>query len=470
MTTLSSPSAQPNSASQPRRVAVLGGGVSGLAAALRLADEGHRPTVYEARSAPGGVIQTLRRHGYQVDVGANSMQGKPPLVADLVERLDLSDEIVEPGPSAQNRYIVRNGTPIAAPLKPPRLATTKLLSRRAKARLLAEPLVRKQDPLDESVAEFVRRRLGREVLDYAVDPFIGGIFAGDPAQLSLRHAFPRLHGLEQSHGSLFRGMASAHKASSRSSVNADERRLPRSFSFRSGMQALPDALAAALPSDCIRYERRVSGLDRDEQGWSVSTTAGSETFAERFDAVVCTLPLHRLSNLAWPHSADITPLAAVTYAPIALVALGFRREDVTHPLDGFGVLVPSAERFDMLGALFSSSLFPNRAPDGHILLTCFVGGMRQPALAAESTEALLPRLRRDLAALLGVRAAPVFVERFSWTHAIPQYHLGYDGVLDALTKLEARHPGLQFAGNYRHGVSVGDALASGWRAAEAWIA
>ncbi|MEL6445625.1 MAG: protoporphyrinogen oxidase [Bacteroidota bacterium] len=451
-------------------MAVLGGGVSGLAAALRLADEGHRPTVYEARSAPGGVIQTLRRHGYQVDVGANSMQGKPPLVADLVERLDLSDEIVEPGPSAQNRYIVRNGTPIAAPLKPPRLATTKLLSRRAKARLLAEPLVRKQDPLDESVAEFVRRRLGREVLDYAVDPFIGGIFAGDPAQLSLRHAFPRLHGLEQSHGSLFRGMASAHKASSRSSVNADERRLPRSFSFRSGMQALPDALAAALPSDCIRYERRVSGLDRDEQGWSVSTTAGSETFAERFDAVVCTLPLHRLSNLAWPHSADITPLAAVTYAPIALVALGFRREDVTHPLDGFGVLVPSAERFDMLGALFSSSLFPNRAPDGHILLTCFVGGMRQPALAAESTEALLPRLRRDLAALLGVRAAPVFVERFSWTHAIPQYHLGYDGVLDALTKLEARHPGLQFAGNYRHGVSVGDALASGWRAAEAWIA
>ncbi|MEL6706482.1 MAG: protoporphyrinogen oxidase, partial [Bacteroidota bacterium] len=427
MTTLSSRSAQPNSASQPRRVAVLGGGVSGLAAALRLADEGHRPTVYEARSAPGGVIQTLRRHGYQVDVGANSMQGKPPLVADLVERLDLSDEIVEPGPSAQNRYIVRNGTPIAAPLKPPRLATTKLLSRRAKARLLAEPLVRKQDPLDESVAEFVRRRLGREVLDYAVDPFIGGIFAGDPAQLSLRHAFPRLHGLEQSHGSLFRGMASAHKASSRSSVNADERHLPRSFSFRSGMQALPDALAAALPNDCIRYERRVSGLDRDEQGWSVSTTAGSETFAERFDAVVCTLPLHRLSNLAWPHSADITPLAAVTYAPIALVALGFRREDVTHPLDGFGVLVPSAERFDMLGALFSSSLFPNRAPIGHILLTCFVGGMRQPALAAESTEALLPRLRRDLAALLGVRAAPVFVERFSWTHAIPQYHLGYDG-------------------------------------------
>lgn len=459
-------------------MAVLGAGVSGLAAALRLADAGACPTVFEARSAPGGVIRTLRRSGYQVDVGANSMQGKPPLVASLVDRLGLGHALVVPGASAQHRYIVRDGAAMAAPMKPPRLATTKLLSRRAKARLLAEPLVRRGTDRDESIAAFVRRRLGREVLDYAVDPFIGGIYAGDPARLSLRHAFPRLHQLEHTHGSLLRGMAAVHRTpSTRDTVpsSSDQVRaqaLPRSFSFREGMQMLPEALASALPKGTVCYDHTVTGLARDGAGWAVSFHEANarprdDVQTEHFDAVVCTMPLHRLGDLAWPASLDVTPLAAVTYAPVTLIALGFRRDDVTHPLDGFGMLVPSREPFDLLGALFSSSLFPNRAPEGHVLLTCFVGGMRRPALAAAPTDALLPRLQRDLGALLGVRGAPVFVERFTWTQAIPQYHLGYDGVLDALTDLEARHPGLRFAGNFRHGVSVGDALASGWQAAEA---
>ncbi|MEM6785040.1 MAG: protoporphyrinogen oxidase [Bacteroidota bacterium] len=479
MTARSSSFSASTSAPSQLRVAVLGAGVSGLAAALRLADAGIHPTVFEARSAPGGVIRTLRRDGFQVDVGANSMQAKPGLVQELVDRLDLGGAVVAPGASAQNRYIVRDGVAMAAPLKPPHLATTKLFSRRAKVRLLAEPLVRRGTDRDESIAAFVTRRLGREVLDYAVDPFIGGIYAGDPARLSLRHAFPRLYTLEHAHGSLLRGMASVHRAPSSDAVappatgETGAKKPPRSFSFRDGMETLPHALASALPAGSVCYNRRVVSLGRDGQGWTVAVQSYDEVGhglrAEHFDAVVCTLPLHRLYELAWPATLDVTPLAAVSYAPVTLVALGYRRDAVAHPLDGFGLLVPSRERFDLLGALFSSSLFPGRAPEGHVLLTCFVGGMRRPALAAASSEALLPRLRRDLGTLLGVRGAPVFVERFSWTQAIPQYHLGYDGVLDALADLEARHPGLRFAGNFRHGVSVGDALASGWQAAEALL-
>src|SRR5690606_32753622 len=182
----------------------------------------------------------------------------------------------------------------------------------------------------------------------------------------------------------------------------------------------------------------------------------------RFDGVVCAVPLHRLGALGL--GAD--PFGAVYHAPVSVLALGFERERVGHALDGFGVLVPEREPFRLLGALFSSTLFPGRAPEGHVLLTCFAGGTRRPEDALLPTADLVALARADLGRLLGVRGEPAFVHRAQWEDAIPQYHVGYGRVLAALDALEARHPGLVLAGSYRQGISVGEALRSGLDAAD----
>lgn len=432
-------------------VAVVGGGVTGLAAAYRLQSRGHLVTVYEAAPRVGGVVRTERREGYLAEAGPNTLTEPDPLVAALLEELGLAGRRVEAGEAARTRYVVRGGRPVALPSSPRDLLTTRAFSLRAKLTILAEPVLRRGEPAGaESVAGFVRRRLGGEVLDYAADPFVAGIYAGDPAALSMRHALPRLYALEREHGSLVRG------------AFARGRRSLRPFSFPDGLGEIPLALAARL-GDRICSDAPVQTIARAGPGWLVRG-ADDET---RHDAIVLAVPAHAFGTLRMegPSGARLAELAAIPHAPVAVVTLGFRRGDVAHRLDGFGLLVPAVERRRVLGTLFSSTLFPGRAPPGHVTLTTFVGGTRQPELAALEAGAMVALVQEELAELLGARGEPTFRHVVRWSRAIPQYVLGYERWLDLMAEIERANPGLFLAGSYRGGVALGDALRSGLEAA-----
>jgi protoporphyrinogen/coproporphyrinogen III oxidase len=443
------------------QIAVIGAGIAGLAAASRLREAGLEVTLFEASSRPGGVIETEQSGGFLVDYGPNTLMPRPPELERIIGALGIESERVWADASAAKRYIVRDGKPVAAPSSPAGFFSTRLLSAGARLRILKEPLIRKADAQeDESLAEFVRRRLGPEVLDYAVNPFVAGVFAGDPERLAVRHAFPRLHAFEREHGSLLRGGLHAMRAARKQRIGPRVR--PRPFSFRNGMKTLTDALAATL-GDSLRLDSPVQSISESVSGWRLSLQDGEE---HEFSAVVVTAPLHRLPEMGM----DVSALSRVEYPPVSVLALGFRREEVEHPLDGFGVLVPEKEPFSILGCLFSSSMFDGRAPAGHVLLTCFVGGSRAPELARQPADRLTAIALGDLRRLLGVRGEPVFRRHRFWERAIPQYTLGYGTVLERLAEIEHDMPGLHFAGNYRRGISTGEALASGREAAERLLA
>ena len=459
-----------------RSVAVVGAGITGLVAAYELRRRGVNVTLYEATGHAGGAIRTSHTDGFLAEHGPNSFVTSAPVDA-LIAQLDLGDDVVEANPEANRRYIVRNGLLQSFPMTPPTMLATRLFSLKAKLRVLLEPLVRtRANDADESVASFVRRRLGPEVLDYAVDPFISGIFAGDTETLSMMHAFPRVFDLERKYGSLSAGLMAtrgkmpvAQDAVSSDSTDVDANPTPtvapsraRLISFVDGMQTLTDALEASLVGT-LRLGCPVSLLHRSEGRWVVEAGQEGSSGARTVDAVVMATPAHVLAAMELP--AGLRKQAAlverVEYPPMSALTLGFERADVAHALDGFGMLIPSKEKRSILGALFSSSLFPDRAPDGHVAITCFVGGARMPERAREDTDLLVERVLIDLRQLLGVRGEPVFVKHVYWPRAIPQYAVGYQAVKDAANETELANPGLYLAGNYRNGVSVGDCVASG---------
>lgn len=432
-------------------VAIVGGGVTGLAAAYRLHSRGHLVTLYEAAPRVGGVVRTERRDGYLAEAGPNSLAEPAALAMALLDELGLVGRRVEAAPNARTRYILRAGRPVPLPSSPGALLSSGAFSLRAKLAILREPFVRRSDPaVEESVAAFFSRRLGTEVLAYAAEPFVGGIYAGDPAALSMRHALPRLYRLEQEHGSLVRG-----------AVAKGQKPQPP-ISFPNGLGELPLTLAERL-GDRIRLSTPVQGITRRASGWLVRGADG-ET---RHDALILAVPAHVLGALPVEGAAGPGPaeLAAIPYAPVAVVVLGFRRDDVAHPLDGFGLLVPAVERRRILGTLFSSSLFPGRAPPAHVTLTTFVGGARQPELAALEAGALVTLVRDEIAESLGARGEPTFRHVVRWPRAIPQYVLGYGRWLSLMADIETANPGLVLAGSYRGGIALGDALCSGLEAA-----
>lgn len=446
------------------RVAVIGAGITGLSAAVELRGRGAKVTVLEAADRVGGVITTVRRDGFLVEAGPTSLTATAPLEA-LIDRLGLGAERLATRPAAKRRYIVRGGQLVALPDGPGSLASTHAISCGAKFALLREPFVRaRRDPDDESLADLVRRRLNDEILDYLVNPLIAGIYAGDPERLSVKYAMPMLHDGERKHGSLMVGAMKEAKA------KAGIVRQKGITSFRRGLATLPTAMAAAL-GEGVHTSTRVVGVERLGTTWRIRTDGAMRGDLE-VDAVLCAVPAYALDGLGLPGevAGALGPIARLTHPPVATLALGFRREDVEHPLDGFGALTPAVERRTVLGALFSSSIFEGRAPDGHVLITNFLGGMRRPDLGRADTDVVLPKVLEDLRQLLGVRAEPVFVNHQRWTQAIPQYELGHGHVVDAAASIESALPGLYLVGQWRAGVSLGDCIAQGQAAAARLVA
>ena len=445
-------------------VIVCGAGLTGLTTAWHLRRAGVDVTVVEASDAIGGVVQSTQREGYLVEHGPNSCMLTAPLAA-LIDAIGLTPMLRVAAPQAQRRYIVRDGRVLVVPMSPPAMLRSPLLSASAKLRVLAEPFIgRRTSTDDESVAAFVRRRLGTEPLTWAVDPFVSGVYAGDPEQLSVRHAFPRLAALEREHGSLVRGMIAVARQR-RATRDQPTPTSPRAtmVSFADGLGTLPRALADDLGQANLRRRTRVVAVSQDRGRSQVTVEHDGTRMTLSADAVVSTLPLHALTQIALDPSAHagVARLADVPYPPVSSIALGFPRAAVAHALDGFGVLVPGAEQKHILGVLFSSTLFERRAPDGSVLLTCFLGGVRQPDVGRMDTATLLTLVLPELAVMLGVAGQPSFVEHTVWPDAIPQYNLGHDEVLRAAESVEQAMPGLIVDGQFRRGVSVGDCIAAG---------
>jgi len=437
-----------------QKVAIIGAGITGLTTAFELKQRGIDCTVYEASERAGGVIRTVREDGFLVECGPNSILDTHPNLGKLIARLGLEGNKLPANTAAQNRFIVRNAEPIALPTSPPAFFSSKAFSRKAKMRLMCEPFIRSKSNESESLADFVLRRLGREFLDYAINPFVGGVYAGDPAKLSTCHAFPKLYALEQKHGSLIKGaIMGARERKKRAETSAKDARM---FTFDDGMEVLTKQLASKL-SDAIWLNMPVDGFQKLNNGmWRVN--------GEEYTDTLLAIPAHLMSQLDTP--LDLRPFADIYYPPVTSLSLGFSANQFTHPLNGFGMLIPKIENRYSLGALFPSSIFPDRAPNGAVLLTAFIGGAMAPEKAVQNEDEMVANVLGDLHDLLGLDGEPEYRHLSVYPKAIPQYNVGHERFLNHMEELEAEHPGLHFTGHYRDGISVGNSILSGINAAE----
>lgn len=434
-----------------RTIVIIGAGISGLTVAHALVRTGRDVLVLEQSEHPGGFIGSERIGGFLMEHGPNTMVGPEPAAESLIGALGLGPQKVERGEQVRHRYLVRGGLSRALPLDPVRFFTSNFFTLPGRLRLLFEPFVSARDE-DESIAVFTRRRFGTEMLDYLMDPLVGGLYAGDPEQLSVDTVFPRLKYLERRHGSVMKGLL--HARQHRGGALAMHPANRMLFSFRHGLEVLPQTLAGALGQRIV-YGCRVEAIRPGAGGYRVRVRNRNEVQHLAADAVVLALPAHAAAGVVAPLDDRAgAVLADIPHPPLGVVFLGYRRSDIAHPLDSLGVLAPGVERRQALGILFSSTLFPGRAPEDHIALTVFVGGQRQPELARLGRDDLVALAHDEIRDLLGATAEPVLARIHAWPHALPQPAPGYAGRIQPLCDLEMRHPGLFFSGNYLSGVST----------------
>lgn len=451
-----------------KTIAVIGGGITGLTVAFRLKQVGQDVTLFEAGERVGGVIRSVQRDGWLAECGPNTMLETSSEITRLVEDADLgiAQQRRDASPMGGTRFILKKGKPVMLPGSAGGFLTTGLFSFYAKLSLVSEPF-RSRLPADadeESLADFVRRRLGREFLDYAINPFVAGVYAGDPENLSVKHGFPKLYALEQQYGSMIKGQILGARQRRKEGRVAKDR--TKQLSFDGGLQVLTDALADYL-AGALRLNTAVIRLTKTEDDrWLLESENGM--VADFFDDVVLTLPAYRLAALKFDqaenHSGDelaLSSLKKIVYPPVSSVVLGFRRDQVEHSLAGFGTLNPEVEKVNTLGTLFTSTLFPERAPEGHVLLTTYVGGARSPELALREESERVMLVMEDLRKIYGITGQPVFEHSFLYKRAIPQYEVGYGKFLDAMTNFESRYAGIHLAGHCRDGISLADSIVSG---------
>ncbi len=447
------------------RVAVLGGGVAGLAAAHRLVERSaHDVVLLEAGDRLGGSIATERAGGFTIEAGADSLLTEKPWAVDLCERLGVP--LVGTREGERRTYVVHDGRLeplpegflLLAPTDLRALAASPVFSWRGKLRMALDlVLPRGADLPDESLAHFVRRRLGREALERVAEPLVGGIYTADAERLSLAATMPRFRDLERSHRSLILGLRAGLGAS-----RAAGARYSLFVAPAAGMGALVEALARRLPEGVVRLRAPVTGLVRDGGGWRLDTGGGTLAV----DAVVVAAPAHAAAPLLAPLDAELGRLlAGIGYASSATVTLAYRSADVPA-LGGFGFVVPAVERRALIACTYASRKFPGRAPEGHELMRAFVGGALRADVLARADGALVDVVRGELRELAGITAAPVLTRVHRHRLAMPQYAVGHLERVDAIEARAAALPALALAGAAYRGVGVPDCVRSGEGAAD----
>lgn len=417
---------------------IVGAGISGLTLAWSLTKQGLPVQVWEAHSQPGGAIRTLSKEGYLIEAGPNSLQNTDPTIGEFIRELGLESDYLTADRASARRYILLGGKPVPTPSSPLSAITTPLLSFGAKLRILREPWIPKRTSESiESLGDMVRRRLGPEPLDNLINPMVGGIYAGNPDDLAVKYAFPKLWKLEQEHGSFIRGAFRKKAAGPKTEI----------ISFKLGLQSLPNRISEHL-ADRVMVNHPLEALELDGSQWIAN--------GQRFDQVILTSPPHH-----WPKNPILSEIPPLHYAPVVSLSIGFRVEDIGHPIDGFGMLIPEKEQRNLLGVLFPSAIFPGRAPHGHHLLTCFIGGSRQPHLTRLSDAEILDLAMADLRDTLSITGPPTMIHLTRWEQAIPQYDLQFGDFLAAMERTELKNPGLRFSGNFRQGIGLDKCILSG---------
>jgi protoporphyrinogen/coproporphyrinogen III oxidase len=452
------------------RVVVVGAGVSGLAVAYRLQERlpGADIVVLEQAGRPGGTAWTVREQGFQVEIGPNGFLDTKPTTVQLCRDLGLGGQLTSASDAAaRNRFLFLGDKLRLLPRGPGDLLRTDLLSWRGKLSLLYERFRRaRTDSNDESIDAFARRRAGSEAAEVFADALVTGIYAGDPALLSLPACFPRIAKLERRHGSVMKGLgkAAGERPALAKAAGTPYQRPGKMWSFAGGLRVMSESLAGALRT-APRYGVAVRHLERDAGRWLIRGEGQDRWTA---DAVVLTCPAYQQASIVASLDLALSELiGAIPYNRIAVIALGYRREDVRHPLDGFGFIAPQRLKRDLLGVQWCSSIYPRRAPDGTVLLRALCGGWQRGEMVDWDDQRLSQAVRDELRLSLGVAAAPIFQKIIRWPRAIPQYHLGHLERVADIERQLARHPGLFLGGNAYRGVALNDCTEQGSLLADA---
>lgn len=451
------------------KAAIVGAGISGLATAQALLarQPSAQVTIFEASERAGGKVESERTaEGYLCEWGVNAFLDKSPRTLELCAEVGLTP--LRGDESAKKRYVFSEGELHKLPEKPPQFLASRLLSWPGRLRVIGEVFTGPGEGDDETLAEFGTRHLGREAFEKLIDPMASGVFAGDATRMSLKSCFPRIHEVEAQYGSLIRGLIRLQKEARRSGKKDTPGPGPGGMltSFADGMSVLTDTLAARL-SDRLRLSSPVVSVSYQAGRYQVHFAGGS---SEEFETVILAAPAHAQG----PMLRDLSPAIAgqvdsIPYPALAVVCLGFGRQRMGPGLDGFGFLVPSRERRDILGTVVDSNVFPNRAPEGKVLLRTMVGGARVPQLAELPDDELLGRVLSDLRDIMDLDAEPEFISIYRHQRAIPQYLVGHAERLRIIESELSRFPGLVLTGNAFRGVSLNDCVLNAMKTAESLI-
>jgi oxygen-dependent protoporphyrinogen oxidase len=456
------------------RVAVIGGGISGLAAAHRLVEID--PTVdlklFESSNELGGVLKTNGRDDYLIEQSADMFITRDPWALELCKRIGFDDQLIPTNKQHRKAFVVRRGRLVEIPsgftlMSPSRIwpvLTTPLLSWSGKLRLAREYLkAAKKDDADESLKSFVTRRFGRQAYERLIQPLIGGIYTADPEKLSMRATMRQFVEMEREHGSLIRGMKRRQKTQLADS-SATGARYDLFVTPRDGMSSFVQGVAAKLPPESIQLNSQVTSLAQTGEGsWQLEVNGEPSSFD---GVIVATRATHAAELLRPVKSILAEDIATIPYAGASVVVLGYRKDQFPRPPEGSGFVVPLIEQRQILAVSFSSNKFPGRAPDNRLLIRVFVGGACQPELAKLEDDQLFEMVQRELAELLGAQGQPEFKDVVRWLGAMPQYHVGHLDLVERIEQQTRELPHLELAGNAYRGVGIPFCVCSGEQAAE----
>jgi oxygen-dependent protoporphyrinogen oxidase len=449
------------------RIVIVGAGISGLCTAHYLVRElaaAGKPVeiiLFEAEKVPGGKMRTICEDGFHMEWGPNGFLTNKPHSLELVKELGVEDRLARSSDAARKRFIFSGGVLHRLPETPQAFFRSRLLSLRGRIRILGELFAPGPPPgVDESLGDFARRRLGPEALEKLIDPMVTGIYAGNPDRMSLASCFPLIHDLENRYGGLVKGMIAIKRERSRAGEKREMSAGPGGvlMSFDHGVQTLTDILVDKL-ADGLHLGVKVDRVIRREGKILLSLEENGLRGEIDTDVAVLATPAYAAAEMLGPQDSSLRgALAAIPYSAVSVVALGYDKKTLGNPLDGFGFLIPRGERRKILGALWDSSVFPNRAPEGKALVRAMVGGVRAPVLAALPSADLLELVRSELTVTMGVTANPVLSRTFFHEKGIPQYLVGHGKVLGRIEDRLAANPGIYLNSNAYRGIALNDCV------------